>query len=857
MSSSKHQSGLKGSRIDRSNEKVFIHKVFSQVAVNNPNHTAIIYEDERGEETRLTFSQLEARTNQLSRVLAKRCRRSSINGVDAIVAISMRPTDRLPTLLLATLKAGMAYLPLDPEFPAPRVEHILTEAEPLIVVSEEGADMTMYKGTPAITYEKLLEEASNESTQNMDLDACQDLAIILYTSGSTGVPKGVELLHDTLINSLRWQWNVVPYSPTEERCVFKATVTSVDSVPEIWGPLLQGRSIVVVPKHITRDPQRLVQLLEKHKIERLAQVPSLLRTILMYLDMQQDKHLLQNLKLWICAGEVLPLPVAEQFLATFPSGEHTLANLWGCTELAGDVTYHLINHPKQLEGLDKVPIGKPAENCILYVVDKKLQLVPPGELGEVVCAGKYLAAGYVKGRDPHRFVDNPHSSDPEYSRIYRTGDYARIVKGILIYEGRMDNQIKVRGHRVDIAEVEKAVLASPAVDKTVVLCFKPGELSQALVSYVTVKNNTRVSGSEIESHLRTILPPHMIPHVIVIDSIPLLENGKADRQRLLKRYELMSNEKDIAVDCDYENVPQPLLPLARVLFPTVASVIGSSARAAVTIDANFYDLGGNSLNSVYTVTRLLDQGYRIGITDFIRAKNMGEILRRMRIDSESDFDEPPSEDGERYVLEELNDSHRRNVIEMITDSFYLKADLDKWLMPDINREDYSELIDKLWDPLVEQGLSFVVKSTSGEALSVALNLDARDEPEVTINSKLMVTLVFLEYLEKPILEEQLPKGKGQIFHFFMMGTNSRLTSAENVALVRVMEEHVFRVARQKGFDGVLATNTSPLTQQLVTGIYNCDVLMDYQVNKYVASDGSTPFGEAPDNQRVLCSWKSV
>ncbi|XP_046473915.1 beta-alanyl-bioamine nonribosomal peptide synthetase ebony-like [Neodiprion pinetum] len=857
MSSLEEPSILKGNTVDRSNEEVFSHKVFSQVAVNNPNHTAIIYEDERGEETRLTFSQLEARTNQLSRVLAKRCRRSSINGVDAIVAISMRPTDRLPTLLLATLKAGMAYLPLDPEFPAPRVEHILTEAEPLIVVSEEGADMTIYEGTPAITYEKLLEEASNESTQNMDLDACQDLAIVLYTSGSTGVPKGVKLLHDTLINSLRWQWNVIPYSPTEERCVFKATVTSVDSVPEIWGPLLQGRCIVVVPKHITRDPQRLVQLLEKHKIERLAQVPSLLRTILMYLDMQQDKHLLKNLKLWICSGEVLPLPVAEQFLATFPSGEHTLANLWGGTELTGDVTYHLINHPKQLKGLDKVPIGKPAENCILYVVDKKLQLVPPGELGEVVCAGKYLAAGYVKGRDPHRFVDNPHSSDPEYSRIYRTGDYARIVKGILIYEGRMDNQIKVRGHRVDIAEVEKAVLGSPAVDKAVVLCFKPGELSQALVSYVTVKNNTRVSGSEIESHLRTILPPHMIPHVIVIDSIPLLENGKADRQRLLKRYELMSNEKDIAVDCDYENVPQPLLPLARVLFPTVASVIGSSARAAVTIDANFYDLGGNSLNSVYTVTRLLDQGYRIGITDFIRAKNMGEILRRMRIDSESDFDEPPSEDGERYVLEELNDSHRKDVIEMITDSYHMTSDLEKWLPPVITREHFSEVIHKLWDPLVEQGLSFVVKSTSGEALGVTLNFDARDEPEVTINSMMTVIFDFFEYLEEPIREGQLPKGKGQIFHGFMIGTNSRVTTAENVALVKEMEDHMIRVARQKGFAGILATNVNPLTQQLATDVYHYEVLLDYQVNKYVASDGSTPFGEAPDSQRALCCWKKV
>ncbi|XP_046609985.1 dimodular nonribosomal peptide synthase-like [Neodiprion virginianus] len=857
MISSKHQSVLKGNTVDRSNEEVFIHKVFSQVAVNNPNHTAIIYEDERGEETRLTFSQLEAKTNQLSRVLAKRCRRSSINGVDAIVAISMRPTDRLLTLVLATLKAGMAYLPLDPEFPAPRVEHILTEAEPLILVSEEEADMTMYKGTPAITYEKLLEEASNESTQNMDLDACQDLAIILYTSGSTGVPKGVKLFHEALMDWLRWLWSAMPYSTTEESCAFKTSLTFVDCVPEIWGPLLQGRSVVVVPKHVTRDPQRFVRLLDKHKIGRLVLVPSLLRTLLMYLDMQKDKKLLQSLKFWICSGEIIPVSLAEQFVATFPSGEHTLVNMYGITETTGDVAYHLINHPKQLQGLAKLPIGKPVDNFIVYIMDKNMRLVPQGELGEVVCAGKYLAAGYVKGRDPHRFVDNPHSSDPEYSRIYRTGDYARIVDGILIFDGRMDTQVKVRGHRVDLTEVEKAVAAFPAVDKVVVVCFKPGELSQALVSFVTAKYNTRIFGLEIESYLKTILPLYMIPQVIVIESIPLLTNGKTDRQMLLKRYELMSNEKDIAVDCDYENVPPPLLPLARVLFPTVASVIGSSARAAVTIDANFYDLGGNSLNSVYTVTRLLDQGYRIGITDFIRAKNMGEILRRMRIDSESDFDEPPSEDGERYVLEELNDSHRKDVIEMITDSFYLKADLDKWLMPDINREDYSELIDKLWDPLVEQGLSFVVKSTSGGALSVALNLDARDEPEVTINSKLMVTLEFLEYLERPILEKQLPKGKGQIFHSFMIGTNSRLTSAENVALVRVMEDHVFRVARQKGFDGVFATNTSPLTQQLVTGIYNCDVLMDYQVNKYVASDGSTPFGEAPDSQRVLCSWKSV
>lgn len=149
---------------------------------------------------------------------------------------------------------------------------------------------------------------------------------------------------------------------------------------------------------------------------------------------------------------------------------------------------------------------------------------------------------------------------------------------------------------------------------------------------------------------------------------------------------------------------------------------------------------------------------------------------------------------------------------MITESFYSKADLEKWLMPDITREDYADLMNKLWDPLVSKGLSFVVKSQSGESLSVALNFDARDEPDVEIKSKLIVVFEFLEYLEGPIRDGQLPKGKGQILHCFMMATNSNLDSADNIILMREMEEHVLTVARQKGFAGIFTTNTSPLTQ---------------------------------------------
>ncbi|KAL6430303.1 hypothetical protein ACFW04_007784 [Cataglyphis niger] len=771
----------------------------------------------------------------------------------------MKMSHHLPIALLGILKAGMAYLPLDAEFPMSRTKHIVEEAQPLIVLIEEEVDLSIYEGTSIMTYKQLLREAEQEEEYTLKTKKWSNqLAIVLYTSGSTGVPKGVLIPHATLLNRLQWQWRELPYVDNEERCVFKTALTFVDSVPEIWGPLLQGRTLVIVPKSVTKDPEKFVPLLEKHQIQRLVLVPSLLRSLLMYLGLRNNNSALDRLKLWICSGETLSIALADQFFDTFNNKDKILANFYGSTEVMGDVTYYLLSNRAQLQGMEKVPIGRPIDNCIIYLVNKDMRLIPQGEVGELIVAGRNLTAGYIRGPDTHKFLDNPYAIDPKYPKIFRTGDYAKIAKGLIIYEGRVDSQIKVRGHRVDLTEVEKIIAKISGIDKVVVLCYKPGELSQALIAFVTIIDDT-LSSSKIENLLQKTLPPYMLPQIFVIDHIPLLINGKTDRQSLLKQYESFypNNEDNVAANCNYSGVPDQDLEKARVLFPTVASVIGRN-DALVNLHANFYELGGNSLNSIYTVTKLRDQGYQIGITDFITAKDLAEVLDRMKLISSDEKPLKETIDQKPYIFETLSDSDKQDAIEIITESFYSKADLEQWLMPDITRADYRELMEAMWNSLIEKGLSFAIKSAQNDKMiGVTLNFDVWDEPELTLNSKLMIIFDFLEYLEKPIKENKLPKGKGKIMHNSMMATCSDLNFAENVLVMQQMEEYCLQFAQQKGFAGIFTTNTSPLTQQLGMDVYEYETLLVYQVNKYETPDGNKPFGKAPNSQVAICALKMI
>ncbi|XP_063389390.1 beta-alanyl-bioamine nonribosomal peptide synthetase ebony [Cydia fagiglandana] len=825
--------------------------------------TALVYSDETGT-ARVTYAQLAARTNALARALASRARGAGANqDGDFVVGVCMQPTHNTVMALLACWKAGAAYVPMEPSFPQQRINHILQDAQPALVVYDDRCNPSMFaaSGVPSVSFEELAMEASGLSAETLNpmemlADSRADsIAIVLYTSGSTGVPKGVRLPYSAICNRLWWQFHTFPFTETEATCVWKTALTFVDSICEIWGPLLHGRSLLILSRETTRDPQKLVRVLAENQIQRLVLVPTLLRSILMYLSLNRSERPLQNLKLWVCSGETLSKELAAQFFQYF--GDHSgykLANFYGSTEVMGDVTYYVLENTAQLDNHNTIPIGSPLDNCEVYLLDEEMHPARESEVGEVWVAGANLACGYVGGQAPDKFCDNPHATSADYGRLYRTGDFGMLQKGVILYAGRTDSQIKIRGHRVDLQEVERAVAAVTGVEKAVVLCYGLATGNPEILAFVTIEPNAKLGSHHIEAALKNALTSYMIPQVIMIDTIPLLVNGKVDRQALLKMYENTNNNDDseIPLDIDYSGVDSDSMDKARVLFETVGEVLGRSARGALSVRAGFYELGGNSLNSIYTITRLRDKGYYIEISDFLEAANLGEVLSKLSTSPDCQGTNQP-----KFTAEPMRDEHKDDVIDMIVTSFYEKAELEQFLRHEIETRDYAHCISACWAALLQARLSVVLRDDSGTPVAVALNFDARDEPEIELTGGLAKIMAFLEFVEGSVRDTMLPEGKGTILHSFMMATAEHLNARENVAAIRALEHATMRVAREKRFLGVFTTNTSPLTQQLGTDVLGFQTLLDYQINQYADEHGARIFGDAPDDMRAIVCWKTV
>ena len=593
-----------------------IHELFEEQAKTTPDARAVIFENQQ-----MTFAELDQRANQLAHYLCKHG-----VGPEVVIAVCMERSVEMVVALLGILKAGAAFVPVDPSYPAERVAFLLQDSRASIVLTQARVLETLpASAAETICVDSGWVEIARESTAAPPPCATPDnAAYVIYTSGSTGRPKGSVSPHHASLNRFAWMWKAYPFA-ADEICCQKTSLSFVDSIWEIFGPLLQGIPFVAIPDDVVKDPRRLVESLSANGVTRLVLVPSLLRVIL-----EQETDLakkLPRLKYWTSSGEALPVGLARSFKEKLPGA--VLINLYGSSELAADVTCYEVSDST----LSGIPIGRPIDNTAAYILDARFEPAPVGVCGELYIAGAGLARCYLDHAEltAEKFLPSPFSHDPG-ARMFKTGDLARYQEdGAIEFLGRADHQVKIRGFRVELGEIEAALKSHPSVKNAVATLRQVPEDNRILLGYV-VANAKHLAGEygklsvELRSFLKAKLPEYMVPGAfILLEELPLTPSGKIDRRSLPAPDGARPELEDTRV--------APRDDLEQRLARIWEKLLGVQS---IGIRDNFFDLGGHSLLAVRLVSDIEKEvGQRIPLVSFFQGATIEYLAGLLRQDPRS------------------------------------------------------------------------------------------------------------------------------------------------------------------------------------------------------------------------------
>jgi amino acid adenylation domain-containing protein len=583
---------------------------FERQAAQTPDRIAVADGTEQ-----LTYRQLNERANGWAQALVTQ-------GVTADVIVALywtRDIDFL-TAILAIFKAGGAYLPLDPQTPPARLGQILAQSRtPLLLTkanflaAAQTALATMTdEATPTLLLVETLAQASAASNNLPPRNRPADLAYVIYTSGSTGTPKGVMVEQRGLVNHLLAMQTNLGLTAADH-IGQTATQSYVISVWQWLAALVVGGRVQIVADEQVRDPHALLAAIEAQGISVVQVVPSLLRLLVAALQQRRaaggedsQTPLLPTVRWMIPTGEALPPALARAWLTLCP--QIPLLNAYGSSECADDVTHDLITAPPA-EGVVAMPIGLPIPNVQIYVLDEHLEPTALGAPGELYVGGAGVGRGYLYDpeRTAQRFLHNPFGDDPT-ARLYKSGDRVRRLRnGAVEYLGRTDFQVKVRGIRVELGEIEAVLSVHPAVAQAVVVTGDEPTGGKGLVAYVVLQADADVTPQMLRAFLAERLPPYMVPPVIVpLDQFPLTSSGKVARTRLPVADHLRVAVDTAATNGDYL---APRNAVEETLVTILSDVLGAPA-ASIGVQQNFFDLGTHSMQAIQLVWSLRD---RLGV----------------------------------------------------------------------------------------------------------------------------------------------------------------------------------------------------------------------------------------------------
>jgi len=554
-----------------------------------PEAVALVADAKTTRPEHLSHGELGRRAGRL----AHRLRALGV-GPESIVAVSIERSPELIIALVGILETGAAYLPLDAAYPAERLELMVRDAGARVLVTHSGVPEVLegLEGLERLELGGELGDELDELSESAGAPAArsESLAYVIYTSGSTGRPKGVAVPHGGVVNRLLWTERNYPLGP-DDTVVLKASISFDFSVCECFGALASGARLVLARPGGEGDAAYLARLASAERVSVLHFVPSMLH---LFVDEPLAAEC-RDLRYVLSGGEALARELAARFQRRIGA---VLRNQYGPTELSIDTAEQPC--PPVVPGPGSVPIGRPMTGSAIYLVDRWLRRVPAGAAGEMVVGGIGVVRGYLAraGLTAERFVPDPFSAAPG-GRLYRTGDLARHDRGgSLTYLGRIDEQVKLRGFRVELGEIEAALTREPGISEAAAVIAATPAGERQIVAWVVGEG---LDPAALRSDLARRLPGFMVPaRVVAAEELPRTPSGKLDRRRLQRRgLELAAGETAIRERTG--EVAAPRTPLEEIVAEVFAKILG---RPAVGVDQDFFELGGHSLLATRVISRL-------------------------------------------------------------------------------------------------------------------------------------------------------------------------------------------------------------------------------------------------------------
>ena len=603
-----------------------IHQEFERQVSLNPEAIALTFGDEQ-----LTYTQLNGKANQLAHLLQQK-------GVqpDDLVALYLERSPEMVIAILAVLKAGGAYLPIDTAYPEDRRAFMLDDAQPFALLTQENLPLTIDHYPLTIKLDSDWPTIAAQPTSN-PTSAVQphNRAYVIYTSGSTGKPKGVLVTHANVMRLMQATERWYHFDQNDVWTLFHSYAFDF-SVWEIWGALLYNGRLVIVPYLTSRSPHDFYQLLVAEGVTVLNQTPSAFRQLIQaeaeISERLSERHALA-LRYVIFGGEALELNTLQPWFDRHGDQQPQLINMYGITETTVHVTYRPIFSNDVAQAPGSV-IGQPIPDLQLFILDPQQRPVPIGVPGEIYVGGAGVAAGYLNRPDltAERFVPlsvigtpstdyrSPITDHRIPNTVYRTGDLARwLPDGDIEYLGRIDQQVKIRGFRIELGEIEAALGGHTAVRQLLVLVREdvPGE--KRLIAYLVLDPDQPTTVTDLRSYLQPKLPAYMIPAAFVLlEAFPLTTNGKIDRRAL--------PEPDEARP-DLERPYTPPRSRAEEMLAHIWSRVLNVAR--VGIDDNYFDLGGDSIRSIQILAQARQAGLDFSLADLFNLQTIGQLSQQM------------------------------------------------------------------------------------------------------------------------------------------------------------------------------------------------------------------------------------